>query len=238
MGCDNVISMLSEGDWILTNAQIAIADEKVPNFIRHITQTDDAQWHEIHKTNKTMQVFRYMNYLGGLHKRVHAVKGDLFAYKEKNRLHWLPKSDISLILRFEYKISMWYMVKNNKGFKPMEQSKYPTKKTIKNAEYVKLSKVGNNIFDIYKVRKEQDNYSVGCVNWGGMGYHTHEDGGYCYYAVKKDNKGEKPYKLSIFRTNDDIGLDKNIFANLPNYYPEFLHSIYNPLDNGTSKVLL
>jgi len=236
MGCDNVISMLSVGDWILTDAHIESAEEKLPNFINNVMRYDDAEWQKVHDCDKLKSVYRHMNYLK-LHKRVHNIKGDSVAYKEKNRLHWVKKSDISLIFRFEYKIENWYMVKNNNGFKPMEQSKFPTNKTIKNAEYVKLSKVGNNIFDIYKIKKEQDNYSVGCVNWGGMGYHTHEDGDYFYYAVKKDKKGIAPHKLSVFRTKN-IGIDNNFFLNTPNFFPAFLDSIYNPLDNGTSKVLL
>tara|TARA_B110000444_G_C18783785_1_gene568821 strand:+ start:243 stop:944 length:702 start_codon:yes stop_codon:yes gene_type:complete len=233
MGLANVKYMICEGDWVLTDEAIQFIDNDNPPLVEFLFLNDEDSWER-----KVGRARKYCmeNYLRetGVHKVVHKVKGNKVSYKEKGKIHWLDSKEILLILRFEHEINLWYSAKKvGKKYRLSDNPhpQYPTSIAKKNAEFLYLSTVKKEQHKIYRVKKSYD--TIDELNTPTFGDMPHEENGYRYYALPVNVNKNKVSSLKVYRTRNDYF--PYPFLNMPNIYPNFL---YQPLDNGTIKVLV
>jgi hypothetical protein len=217
--------MLQVGDWVFTmttaNNDFTEEDDEV---VKYIMTTKAENWKAEPDYPRHMSLYRYFKDKG-LHKVVFKIEKDRVGYKEKNRLHWIPKDDIFLIFRFEFWSKYWnYTKKTKRGISPTSKVTTPYLKTKKNAEFIGYSTKGNNLYSLYKVKKEHCDFNNEAFNES-IGVNTFEENGYKYYANNYFDDMNKPQSVEVFRTLDDSYKD--------NLYQFFL---WNLLDNGTMKV--
>ena len=219
------------GDWVLTHETAELLEDENPVLIEFILLKGEEEWEE-----KMGRPRRYImeNYLrdNGLHKLIHKVKGDSFAYKEKGKLHWLNVKEISFIFRFDYEIGIWYSARklgNKYRLSDNPYPQYPTSIAKKNAEFLYISTVKKEQHKIYRVKKSYD--TIDELNTPTFGDMPHEENGYRYYALPVNENKVKSMK--IFRTSNDYTAVPTVMA--WGAYPSFISDL---LDKVTTNVNL
>ena len=227
------IIVLDVGDWILTDEHILFIQKENPPLLRAIMWWTDEYWKEKMNYEKRHSIRDYFSKIG-MRNVIVKVKKDSVGYKERGKIVWVNKKDISIFFRFEYEIYLWSPTKkvgNRIRLSNNPYPQYPTSTAKTNAEFLYLSTVGKDPHKIYRIKKEHD--SIDEVNTPLFGDMPYEEDGYRYYALNINEWSNKATSIKIFRTSNDYF--PYPFLNFPNVFPSFLTY---PWDDVSTKVSL